>query len=105
MKKPSLIILLTLALSVGLNAHEKETAKTGFNFGPLPAVGYSTDLGWHYGALTDIYYYGEAPSRIIFIRCILKLGIPRAIIYHASFDSPNHPGPGAGAIFISKQSL
>ena len=38
MKKPSLIILLTLALSVGLSAHEKETAKTGFNFGPLPAV-------------------------------------------------------------------
>jgi hypothetical protein len=92
MKKPSLIILLTLALSVGLNAHEKETAKTGFNFGPLPAVGYSTDLGWHYGALTDIYYYGDGS---IYPNYLYKMYFEASwyskgnSVYHASFDSPN----------------
>lgn len=33
--------------------------KTGWNFGPLPAVGYNTDLGFQAGALCDIYYYGD----------------------------------------------
>ena len=33
--------------------------KTGWNFGPLPAVGYNTDLGFQAGALCDIYCYGD----------------------------------------------
>lgn len=33
--------------------------KKGWNFGPLPAVGYNTDLGFQLGALCDIYYYGD----------------------------------------------
>ena len=36
--------------------------KTGWNFGPLPAVGYNSDLGFQYGALCDIFYYGDGST-------------------------------------------
>lgn len=42
-----------------VNAADAQEAKTGWNFGPLPAVGYNTDLGLQAGALCDIYYYGD----------------------------------------------
>ena len=65
MKKVFTVILL-LATAVSLFAQEeapkKKEGKTGWNFGPLPAIGYSSDLGWHYGALSDIYYYGDGST-------------------------------------------
>ena len=36
--------------------------KKGWNFGPLPAVGYNSDLGFQYGALCDVYYYGDGSA-------------------------------------------
>jgi outer membrane protein assembly factor BamA len=33
--------------------------KKGWNIGPLPAIGYNSDLGFQLGALCDIYYYGD----------------------------------------------
>lgn len=92
MKKLIAILALGLALSAGLNAQETESAKTGFNFGPLPAVGYSSDLGWHYGALTDIYYYGDGS---LYPNYLYKMYFEASwyskgnSVYHASFDSPN----------------
>ena len=57
-------MILAAALMIGctLNSFAQEVAKTGLNFGPLPAVGYSSDLGWHYGALSDIYWYGDGST-------------------------------------------
>ncbi|MBQ5486521.1 MAG: hypothetical protein IIT69_03635, partial [Bacteroidales bacterium] len=57
-------MILAAALIAGcvISSHAQEVAKTGLNFGPLPAVGYSSDLGWHYGALTDIYWYGDGST-------------------------------------------
>ena len=57
-------MILAAALIAGcvFSSHAQEVAKTGLNFGPLPAVGYSSDLGWHYGALTDIYWYGDGST-------------------------------------------
>lgn len=57
-------MLLAAALLAGcvLYSNAQEVTKTGLNFGPLPAVGYSSDLGWHYGALTDIYWYGDGST-------------------------------------------
>ncbi len=60
MKRLFLIAAL-LAVAFSSSAQE-EIAKTGLNFGPLPAVGYSSDLGWHYGALSDIYWYGDGST-------------------------------------------
>ena len=57
-------LLLAAALLAGclFTSRAQEVAKTGLNFGPLPAVGYSSDLGWHYGALSDIYWYGDGST-------------------------------------------
>jgi len=36
---------------------EKEIKKDGWNFGPLPCVGYNSDLGFQYGICADIFNY------------------------------------------------
>lgn len=36
-----------------------ELIKKGWNFGPLPVVGYNSDLGFQYGACIDIFNYGD----------------------------------------------
>lgn len=51
-------IALLLAAVCSASAQE-EIRKTGLNFGPLPAVSYTSDLGFQYGALLDIYQYGD----------------------------------------------
>lgn len=40
----------------------KEKAKTGFNFGALPAIAYDSDLGFKYGALANFYDYGDGSA-------------------------------------------
>ncbi|MEA1986529.1 MAG: BamA/TamA family outer membrane protein [Candidatus Marinimicrobia bacterium] len=39
-----------------------EEAKTGLSFGALPAVAYDTDTGFRYGALANIYDYGDGST-------------------------------------------
>ena len=33
--------------------------KTGWSINPCPVIAYETDLGFQYGAMCDIYYYGD----------------------------------------------
>lgn len=58
MKKLTFIPLL-LCLTLPLLAQKKEIAKTGLNFGPLPAIAYDADKGFQYGAILMIYDYGD----------------------------------------------
>jgi outer membrane protein assembly factor BamA len=37
---------------------QEENIKKGWNFGVLPAITFSTDLGFQYGGLIDLYNYG-----------------------------------------------
>jgi hypothetical protein len=66
------ILLMTFALhaqdtteNVKKNKKEKiynekgELIKKGWNFGPLPVVGFNSDLGFQYGACVDIFNYGD----------------------------------------------
>ena len=39
-------------------AQEKKI-KTGWSINPCPVIAYETDLGFQYGAMCDIYYYGD----------------------------------------------
>ncbi len=58
----SLLLIACVFSAAAQEAEKSEIIKTGLNFGPLPAVGYSSDLGWHYGALSDIYWYGDGST-------------------------------------------
>ena len=55
--KLSLIILFSICIAFNLFSQEKK--KTGFSFGALPAVSYDSDLGFQYGAIVNLYHYGD----------------------------------------------
>jgi len=54
--KKLIFIMLTGILATSLMAQE---TKTGWNFGALPDVTYSTDQGFQYGALVNLFDYGD----------------------------------------------
>jgi len=54
--KKLIFILLTGLLATSVMAQE---TKTGWNFGALPAVTFSTDQGFQYGALVNLFDYGD----------------------------------------------
>jgi outer membrane protein assembly factor BamA len=54
----ALLALMPLAPPAA-SAQETKEVKKGWNFGPLPAVGYNSDLGFQLGVLCDIYNYGD----------------------------------------------
>ena len=90
MKKIIATILCAVAVLSAAAQGKSEIVKTGINFGPLPAIGYSSDLGWHYGALTDIYWYGDGS---VYPDYVWKANVEASwyskgnSVYHAFFDS------------------
>lgn len=66
------IALSLLTVSYAQNREEKkkekkynekgEIIKTGWVFGPLPVVGFDSDLGFQYGITTDIFNYGNGKN-------------------------------------------
>lgn len=66
MKRTFVVIaLMLLVFTAAAQKKEKiynengEIIKQGWNFGPLPVVGYNSDLGFQYGACVDIFNYGD----------------------------------------------
>ena len=58
--KRHLLILFALLISVSaFSQDKKEIIKKGWNFGPLPVVGFDADLGFQYGVCCDIFNYGD----------------------------------------------
>ncbi len=73
-----------------------DEVKTGWNFGPLPAVGYSTDLGFQYGALCEMFYYGDgstfpAPKHRIYVEAstMTKGSSILDFVYDSKYLIPN----------------
>lgn len=56
--KRTLTSMLVLVISLSAFSQE-EKIKTGWNFGALPAITYSTDLGFQYGAVVNLFDYGD----------------------------------------------
>ncbi len=64
MKKITLLLSLLFFSFTLIFAQEDTTktdkkAKDGFSFGALPVVAYTSDIGFQYGALANIYHYGD----------------------------------------------
>ncbi len=53
------LISLTILLSAFSFGEEGEFVKTGVNVGPLPSVAFSSDTGFQYGLLANIFFYGD----------------------------------------------
>ena len=53
------IIIFVVGFTLTVSASD---VKRGWNIGPLPAIGYISDLGFQYGVLCDFYYYGDGSS-------------------------------------------
>jgi outer membrane protein assembly factor BamA len=67
MKTRLLSIFLLALYSISLSAQEADTTskrrddqvKTGFSLGGVPVVAYDSDIGFQYGALVNLYWYGD----------------------------------------------
>ena len=65
--KKQIITLLIVLLAFGASAQKKEKIyndkgeiiKKGWNFGPLPVVGFNSDMGFQYGVCMDVFNYGD----------------------------------------------
>lgn len=60
--KKHLLLALALLISISAFSQKKEIIKKGWNFGPLPVLGYDSDLGFQYGACIDIFNYGDGSN-------------------------------------------
>ena len=54
--------IAAIIFSVPFMAQESEIIKSGWNFGPLPVVGFDSDLGFQYGVCCDIFNYGDGTN-------------------------------------------
>ena len=59
MKKILLVMAGLLCLGLSSRAQSEDIVKTGYNFGPVPAVAFDADKGFQMGALVNIYNYGD----------------------------------------------
>lgn len=62
--KPFLLSVATLLLSLlptpaTATASDSSFVKKGFSFGILPAISFDSDLGFQYGVLSNLYWYGD----------------------------------------------
>lgn len=63
MKKITMLACSLLMCCTALMAQKENTnIRTGWTFGALPSVSFDADLGFQYGALTNIYYFGNGET-------------------------------------------
>jgi outer membrane protein assembly factor BamA len=56
-----ILIALCIVLFV-TPVFSEQKIKKGFGFGALPAISYDSDLGFQYGALVNLYHYGDGSN-------------------------------------------
>lgn len=65
MQRFKITFAFLLAIGLQLNSQETDTTntktetKTGWNVGVLPALGFDSNLGLQYGAIANLFYYGN----------------------------------------------
>ncbi len=90
-KKSLLTLLLTMICGLSLAQDVvQQKIKKGWNFGPLPAISYNSDLGFQYGALCDIYYFGDGskfPAYLHKFNVEVSRYTKGSGVYHLFYDS------------------
>lgn len=88
-----LTLMASLAAQQALSANGADSTfvKTGFSFGILPAVSYDADLGFQYGVLSNLYWYGDgsrypAYDHSLYLECSRYLA--GTMLCRAYYDSP-----------------
>ena len=93
-------IIFNFEFSIFNSAQAQDTTKhvrTGWNFGVLPSVAFDADLGFQFGALTNIYYFGDGSTYPEYLHSIYAeaayttkhFGIFRTA-YDSKYLIPNH---------------
>ena len=102
MRKTLLSILLCACCVGTLVAQSSDTTATknvrkGWTFGALPSVSYDADYGFQYGALTNIYYFGDGSTYPEYLHSLYleasyttkQYGVFR-FFYDSKYAIPNH---------------
>jgi hypothetical protein len=72
------------------NDNQEINTKTGWNFGALPTITYNSDLGFQYGALVNLFHYGDGtqyPKYLHNIYVEASRFTKGSAIYRLSYDS------------------
>lgn len=59
MKRAAVFCIFILMVSVANSQEKGKMTKTGWNFGALPSIAFDSDLGFEYGALVNLFQYGD----------------------------------------------
>jgi hypothetical protein len=118
MKKHLILLLsLPLLLSLSLRAQEEKEKKqaktpTGFSFGALPTISFDADMGFQYGALVNLFDYGDGSAYPSY-RQMMKVEWSRytrgsgtnQIFYDARNLLPHHLRLTADLSYLTEKSL
>ena len=96
--KKTIVLSLMLAFVLSATAQEETRhVRQGWTFGVLPSVAFDADLGFQYGALTNIYYFGDGstyPEYLHSFYAEAAYTTKHFGIFRTSYDSkyliPNH---------------
>lgn len=88
--KSRLLFFGLLLLSLSVLSQEK--VKKGFGFGALPAVSFDSDLGFQYGAIVNLFHYGDGTARhgvgVVITEVIMEATTDTTIIGEEVTDMP-----------------
>ncbi len=106
-----LVIVFVIALSMGVTVGQDD-APTGWSPGGVPAIAYNSDTGFLYGAIIDIYNYGDGSkypdyihaTRLTWTRTTKGSG-ENIIFFDSKFLLPYDVRITAEAAFLTEQAL
>jgi len=84
-------VFFTVVSLISISGYAQDAKmKQGWNFGPLPAVSYNSDQGYQYGALCDIFYFGNGstfPEYMHKFNVEVSRYTKGSAVYHIFYDS------------------
>ena len=86
----SLLLLASLAATAQTADSAATPVRTGWTFGLLPSLSYDADLGLRYGALTNVYYFGDGstyPNYLHSLYAEATYATGRSGLFRLSYDS------------------